>query len=230
MLLHELTEARVQPNAKFIAGMERAIDKANRAYQEFLDQNNDEDDIEELADLLNATTSKLPVTFDVVYDERKDPNEWLSAEAGIDEDGKFMTIYLMNDNLEGKWGPKTFKDILMQAAAHEAIHWEQYGKIGLDRVNKIKSGHQIGQEKMAKSGDPQDWFRSYLADPHELMAYGSDLAREIKQLDDPESALRNPEKYREQLPSYQRYRSLFDQGSKEIKQLLKYTADYFSSQ
>jgi hypothetical protein len=61
------------------------------------------------------------------------------------------------------------------------------------------------------------------------MAYASDLATEIKQLDDPENALRNPERYKEQLPSYARYRQVFEPNSRELRQLLKYTADYFTT-
>lgn len=229
MLLHELTEARVEPDKKFMSQIERAIDKSNAEYAQFLQDNNDQDDIDYLAELLNKYTTRLPVEFEVIDDERKDPNEWISAEAGVNDSGEFMTMYLFSTNLEGKWGPKTFKNIMMQAMSHEAIHWNQYGRIGHEKLGKIKSGHQKGQEKMAKSGDPKDWMRSYLADPHELMAYASDLSTEIKQLDDPENALRNPERYKEQLPSYARYRQVFEPNSRELRQLLKYTADYYKS-
>lgn len=229
MLLQELTEARVEPDAKFMSAMERAIDRVIKTYGQYLDDNNDEDDIDYLAELLNRATAKLPVEFEVIDDERKDPNEWISAEAGVDDDGEFMTMYLFSDNLEGKYGPKTFKNLLMQAIKHEAIHWNQYGKIGYNKLGKIKSGHQKGQEKMAKSGNPLDWMREYLADPHELMAYASDLASEIKQLDNPEQVLRNPEAHKADLPSYQRYRQVFEPNSKELRQLLKYTADYYSN-
>jgi hypothetical protein len=229
MLLQELTEARVEPDAKFMSAMERAIDRVIKTYGQYLDDNNDLDDIDYLAELLNRATAKLPVEFEVIDDERQDPNEWISAEAGVDDDGEFMTMYLFSDNLEGKYGPKTFKNLLMQAMKHEAIHWNQYGKIGHKKLGKIKSGHQKGQEKMAKSGDPMDWMREYLADPHELMAYASDLATEIKQLDNPEQVLRNPEAHKADLPSYQRYRQVFEPNSKEMRQLLKYTADYYSN-
>ena len=97
-----------------------------------------------------------------------------------------------------------------------------------NRVNKIKSGHQKGTELANKTGDPKDWMREYLRDPHELMAYGSDLASEIKDTDNPEQVLRNPEAYKNDLPSYARYRTVFEPNSKEIKQLLKYTADYYN--
>lgn len=229
MLLQELTEARVEPDAKFMSAMERAIDRVIKTYGQYLDDNNDLDDIDYLAELLNRATAKLPVEFEVIDDERQDPNEWISAEAGVDDDGEFMTMYLFSDNLEGKYGPKTFKNLLMQAMRHEAIHWNQYGKIGYDKLGKIRSGHQKGQEKMAKSGNPMDWMREYLADPHELMAYASDLATEIKQLDNPEQVLRNPEAHKADLPSYQRYRQVFEPNSKEMRQLLKYTADYYSN-
>lgn len=229
MLLQELTEARVEPDAKFMDAMERAIDRVLPKYQQHLDDNNDVDDIDLLTDLLNSATAKLPVEFEVIDDEREDPNEWISAEAGVDSDGEFMTMYLFSDNLEGKYGPKTFKNLLMQAMKHEAIHWNQYKKIGYDKLDKIKSGHQKGQDLMAKSGNPMDWMREYLKDPHELMAYASDLATEIKQLDNPEQVLRNPEAHKADLPSYQRYRKVFEPNSKEMRQLLKYTADYYSN-
>jgi len=228
MLLQELTEARVTPDAKFMAGMERAIDRVLRKYQDHLDANNDEDDIDLLADMLDDATSKFPVGFYASDDDVKDPNEWISAEAGVD-DGEFMTMYLFSDNLEGKYGPKTFKNLLMQAMKHEAIHWGQYGKIGHDKLDDLVSGHQKGQEKMHKTGDPLDWMREYLKDPHELMAYASDLADEIKDLDNPDQVLRNPEAHKADLPSYQRYRQVFEPNSKELRQLLKYTADYYSN-
>ena len=66
------------------------------------------------------------------------------------------------------------------------------------------------------------------AEMHELMAYGSDLASEIKDTDNPEQVLRNPEAHKDDLPSYARYRQVFEPNSKEIKQLLKYTADYYN--
>ena len=138
-----------------------------------------------------------------------------------------MQVYLFSKNLAGKYGPKTFKQLVMRMLAHETIHWQQYGKIGLDRVNKFKSGHQKGTELANKTGNPKDWMREYLRDPHELMAYASDLASEIKDLDNPEQVLRNPEAHKENLPSYARYRTVFEPNSKELKQLLKYTADYY---
>ena len=64
--------------------------------------------------------------------------------------------------------PKTFKQIVMRMLAHETIPLNQYSKIGLDKVNKIKSGHQKGTELANKTGDPKDWMREYLRDPMSL--------------------------------------------------------------
>ena len=63
--------------------------------------------------------------------------------------------------------------------------------------------------------------------PCELSAC-THLASEIKDTDNPEQVLRNPEAYKNDLPSYTRYRQVFEPNSKEIKQLLKYTADYYN--
>ena len=229
MRLHEIIEAKVQPDKKFMSQVEQIIDDSIEEYQQVLDSNGDVDDIDELEEILNQNNyDNLPIEFIASDQEREDPNEWISAEAGLDKDGKFMNVYLFSKNLEGKYGPKTFKQLVMRMLAHETIHWNQYNKIGSDKVNKIKSGHQKGTELANKTGDPKDWMREYLRDPHELMAYGSDLASEIKDTDNPEQVLRNPEAHKNDLPSYARYRQVFEPNSKEIKQLLKYTADYFN--
>lgn len=228
MRLYELVEARVEPDKEFMSQVEQIIDDSVEEYQQVLDSNGDVDDIDELEEILNQNNyENLPIEFIASDQERKDPNEWISAEAGIDKDGKFMNVYLFSKNLEGKYGPKTFKQLVMRMLAHETIHWNQYGKIGLDKVNKIKSGHQKGTELANKTGRSEDWMREYLRDPHELMAYASDLASEIKDTDNPEQVLRNPEAHKQDLPSYSRYRQVFEPNSKEIKQLLKYTADYY---
>ena len=229
MKICEIVEARVEPDKYFMSQVEQIIDDSIEEYQQVLDSNGDVDDIDELEEILNQNNyDNLPIEFIASDQERKDPNEWISAEAGIDEDGKFMQVYLFSKNLEGKYGPKTFKQLVMRMLAHETIHWNQYAKIGMDRVNKIKSGHQKGQELAKKTGNQMDWMREYLRDPHELMAYASDLASEIKDTDNPEQVLRNPEAYKNDLPSYARYRQVFEPNSKELKQLLKYTADYYN--
>ena len=228
MKIYEIVEARVEPDRKFIDQVEEILDDSIDEYQEYLDTHNDVDDINELEEILNQNNyDDLPIEFIVSDQEREDPNEWISAMAGTDESGKFMQVYLFSKNLEGKYGPKTFKQIVMRMLAHETIHWNQYAKIGLDKVPNIKSGHQKGTELAKKTGDPKDWMREYLRDPHELMAYASDLASEMKDLNNPEQVLRNPEAYKNDLPSYARYRQVFEPNSKELKQLLKYTADYF---
>ena len=228
MRLHELVEARVEPDKKFMSQVEQIIDDSIEEYQEVLDSNGDVDDIDELEEILNQNNyDNLPIEFIATDQERKDPNEWISAEAGIDKDGKFMQVYLFTKNLEGKYGPKTFKQIVMRMLAHETIHWNQYDKMDQKVLPKYKSGYMKGLDQVKKGGTQADLMRSYLRDPHELMAYASDLAGEMKDLDNPEAVLRNPEAYRKELPSYDRMRNSFPANAKQIKQLLKYTADYF---
>ena len=86
-----------------------------------------------------------------------------------------------------------------------------------------------GVEKKKSGGTEQDLMRMYLRDPHELMAYGHDLADEIRDTDAPEETIRNPEKFINELPVYQRFRNIFPKDSKQIKQLMKYTANYFNN-
>ena len=71
-------------------------------------------------------------------------------------------------------------------------------------------------------------MRSYLRDPHELMAYGHDLAQEINRTSDPQKALRNPEAFRDELPVYNQFRNVWPPNAKPLQRLLSYTARYIS--
>jgi hypothetical protein len=42
----------------------------------------------------------------------------------------------------------------------------------------------------------------------------------------PEDALRNPEKYRNELPSYDKHRAIFPPNAKPLQKLLSYAAGY----
>ena len=110
MRLYELVEARVEPDKKFMSQVEQIIDDSIEEYQEVLDSNGDVDDIDELEEIPNQKTITIiyPIEFIAQIKNAKIPNEWISAEAGIDKDGKFMQVYLFTKNLEGKYGPKNF--------------------------------------------------------------------------------------------------------------------------
>lgn len=224
-----MSEKRVEPDWEFLRQLEPIIDDSIDEYQDFLDSNNDKDDIDELEEILNGNVDEeLPIDFITDHNPRKDPDEWISAAADwTEKEGKFVTVYLHAKNLEGVYGPKTFKNILMRMLQHETIHWNQYDKMDPNVLPNYQSGYMKGLDKVKKGGNERDLMRSYLRDPHELMAYGSDLAGEIKELPNPEQVLRNPEAHRKQLPVYDRFRNSFPANSKQIKQLLKYTADYF---
>ena len=99
----EIIEARVEPDREFMSQVEYIIDDSIEEYQEYLDDNNDVDDIDELEEILNNNNfDNLPIEFIASNQERQDPNEWISAEAGIDKSGKFMQVYLFSKNLTGK--------------------------------------------------------------------------------------------------------------------------------
>jgi len=229
MLIRELLEARVAPNPALLAQFEELIDDALREYGDFLDGNNDVDDIDELVELLNSYNDEeeLPIEFHANHAPRKDPEEWLSASANWSrEHGKSIDVFLHAKNLEGVYGPKTFKGVLMRILGHELIHFGQYDKLRPGVIDNYRSGHMKGTELAAKTGKTSDWMRSYLRDPHELMAYAHDLASELRDLDDPGASLRNPEAHRALLPSYDRYRRVFPVNSPQVRRLLKYAADY----
>ena len=222
--------ARISPDNDFLGQVEEIIDDSLTEYQEFLKQNNDVDDIDELEEILNSNNyDDLPIDFITDHNPRKDPNEWISAAADwTPDEGKSVRVFLHAKNLETAYGPITFKNLLMQMLAHETIHWGQYDRMGGDVLDGYKSGYMKGVAKKQAGGTDKDLMRMYLRDPHELMAYASDLAHEITDnTDNPQVTLRNPEKFAYALPAYQRYRESFPSCSKQIRQLLKYTANYF---
>ena len=224
-----LNEAPVSPDRNILETMDWILDEVNAQYAQFLKDNDDEDDIDYLCEIMEEYIEDegLPIEVHVDPTEKKDPNAWISAMAGKDEDGSFMQIILNEYNLKGKWGPETFKTIVMQAIQHETIHLGQYAKI--PDISKVKSGHVKGTELKKKTGKERDWMRSYLRDPHELMAYANDLASEILEYDRPYDVLSNPEQYISELPTYQRFRAIFPKDSKQVKQLLKYAYQYLES-
>lgn len=224
-----MQQARVSPNYELIIELTWGVCDACDSYGKYLDDN-DIDDIDELADLLNIYTDDLfPIKF-TVSDDVRNPTEWFSAIADWNPtEGNTIQIILYRKNLEGVYDPETFKLTLVGALGHETIHFGQYDKIGAERMNKIQSGHQKGLLKVLNGGSGRDWKRSYLRDPHEIMAYGHDLAREIHGVDKPQNALRNPEAYRDELLVWDMFREIFPANAKQMKQLLKYTADYFNS-
>ena len=58
MRFYELIEARVEPDKKFMSQVEDIIDDSMEEYQEYLDANNDVDDIHELEEILNQKMIK----------------------------------------------------------------------------------------------------------------------------------------------------------------------------
>lgn len=221
--------ARIIPDVDFLEKVSYIVDDAADEYVEFLSGNADVDDIDELEELLNVNNDDgLPIEFIVDHSPRKDPDEWISAAADwTPTEGKSVRVFLHAKNLETKWGPKTFKKIVMRMLAHETIHFEQYDKFEPGVLDTYKSGYMKGLEYKNSGGTETDLMRMYLSDPHELMAYGHDLADEMRDTVSPETTLRNPENYIDELPVYARYRSIFTKEAKQIKQLLKYTATYF---
>ena len=219
----------LSPDYELISKVEIIIDAVNAEYSKELEMNNDIDDIESLAEMLNDRCEKagLPIEWDAEDEAREHPEEWMSAMAGFKGTSGHLWVILWERNLQGKWGPITFKERVLQMLGHETIHLNQYAQIGFDKLMTLESGHQKGLKLQGPAGSTENYMRLYLADPHELMAYGHDLAYDLKIINNP-SALRSPEAFIEELPVYQQYRRFFDVDSKQIKQLLSYAARYYN--
>ena len=220
----------LNPDYTMVEQVSVIVDEVNAWYSEELKLNHDMDDIWSLAEMLNTVTKKtnLPIKWSADESPRSNPDEWVSALAGITSKGKRrIEVILWECNLNEKWGPKTFKEVVLDMMCHETIHFRQYARIGHAKLSVLASGHQKGLQREAISGDYEDYMTSYLGDPHELMAYGFDLMRDIKESDFPDDALRQPETFSDELPVYKFYRNFFPAESKQIKRLLSYAARYY---
>jgi hypothetical protein len=226
MLLHELTEGRLNPDHGFLLLVGEALDDANAEYSDFLKNNNDKDDLEELIDILQSYSDSEELNIDWhIGKPGGKAVDWYIQAAQVHGDGS-MDIILDPDSTIGYWGPKSFKDSVLKTLAHETIHLAQRDRMGVKKYKSLPSGYQLGLKKKEKTGKERDLVRTYFRDPHELMAHGHDLASEIQASSDPEAALRNPEKFRDELPAYDKHRQIFPPNAKPLQRLLSYAAGY----
>ena len=222
----ELTEARLQPDQNYLARVGTMLDDANADYTQFLKDNDDKDDLEELVDILqsHSDAEEIDLNFLVGKTGAK-AVDWYIQSAIVHGDGS-IDVIIDPDTTIGYWGPKSFKDSLLKTLAHETIHLAQRDKMGAEKYSKLPSGYMQGVKKAKKTGKQRDMIRTYFRDPQELMAHGHDLAQEIIASSNPEDALRNPEKYRDELPAYDKHRQIFPPNAKPLQRLLSYAAGY----
>jgi hypothetical protein len=226
MLLRELTEARLQPDKEYLEKVGYILDDATREYSKFLEKNNDKDDLDELVTTLQVFTDndELDISWHVGNTGVK-AVDWYIQSAIVHGDGS-IDIIIDPDSTINHWGPKSFKTSVLKTLAHETIHLAQRERMGREKYSKLPSGYQLGLRKQEKTGKERDLIRTYFRDPQELMAHGHDLAQEILASSNPQEALRNPEKYRDELPAYDKHREIFPPNAKPLQRMLRYAADY----
>jgi len=229
MLKLTLATSPLQPDKHFLAQVAYMLDEANDEYEDFLTHNNDKDDLDELLEILQANTDIDNLDIDwYIGPTGRMAVDWYIQSAQVHGDGS-MDIVIDPDSTIGYWGPKTFKKSVLKTVAHESIHLAQRDRMGADKYKSLPSGYQNGLRLQKKTGKERDLIRTYLRDPHELMAHGHDLAEEIKASSNPEQALRNPERFRNELPAYDKHRAIFPPNAKQLKRLLNYTARYIQN-
>lgn len=223
---NDLIEARLQPDQDYLSLVGNLLNDANADYANFLKNNNDKDDMDELVDILqsHSNADELDLNWHVGKPNKK-AVDWYIQSAIVHGDGS-IDVILDPDSTIGHWGPKSFKDSVLKTLAHETIHLAQRDRMGAEKYKSLPSGYMQGVKKAKKSGKERDMIRTYFRDPHELMAHGHDLAQEIMASSNPEDALRNPEKYRDELPAYDKHRQIFPPNAKPLQRLLSYASGY----
>lgn len=216
------------PNDDSIENISEILDMVCEEYKEFLSSNKDKDDPEELADIMDTLFHDMGIKIEVLVGPKNAKAvDWYIQSAIVAADGTIVLV-LDPDSIDGYWGPETFKQSVVKTLEHEHIHLSQRDRMGKKKYKQLPSGYQLGLRKKEKTGKERDLIRTYLRDPHELMAHGHDLAREIQKSKNPEEALRNPEKYRSELPTYDKHREIFPSNSKPLQRLLLYATNYIN--
>lgn len=227
MRYSEFSEGILEPDQEFMSGLMSAVNDVAVEYEKFLENNNDQDDPEELAHLLNVFFEEDGIPIEVyVGATGQKANDWYIQAGQVHGDGS-MDLVLDPDSIDGHWGPETFKRVMQKTFEHENIHLMQRDRMGLSNYMNLPSGYQKGQKLMQKTGKERDAMRLYFRDPQELMAHGHDLYREIQNSSNPKKALRNPESFRDELPTYDKYRQIFPPNAKPLQRMITYTYKYF---
>lgn len=227
MKLHEITEGVLQPDEVQMELLSDALDLVNSDYEAHLSDNNDEDDPDHLAWIMDETFEEMGMSITVELGEPgANGVDWYIQSAIVYGGGEIDLILHYDTVTGGYWGPASFKKSVMKTLEHEHIHLSQRDRMGKKKYNSLPSGYQIGLRKQEKSGKESDLIRTYLRDPQELMAHGHDLAREVQSSSNPVEAIRNPEKYREELPTYDKHRATFPPNAKPLQRLISYATKY----
>lgn len=208
-------------NEELVNKMGFVVRDAGKKYEKFLLINKNVDNINLLSDLLNNECKDYLDEVSFVVDDSKSENDcfdWFFATVNIVDGKPNIKFYLNKDVLTGTWTFEQFEYEILTCFCHETIHLEQYKKVPFNVLKNMSTSY-------SNVPDEKFWV-SYHSDPFEIMAYAHNLYVELENSTNKEKALKNPEKYLEELPTYFTYRRLFKKNNKIIKRLLKYTYQY----
>ena len=198
-------------------------------YESFLYFNNNIDDIDLLCKFLQERSVGYLDMVDWGVDwevpDFDEQNEWFFASAEIINGNDHVTFILKGKNLERFWENAIFEYEVLGCFCHETIHLAQFAKCNID-VNDFKSGYQKGVDEWERTGKEERLYEEYYSDPFEIMAFGHNLYLEAINSSEPEEALREPEYFIDELPTYLTYRRVFVKTDKVIKRLLRYAYEY----
>lgn len=200
------------------------IEQATVEYKEYLDENNDVDDVDELVQILDHCTDHYEGLFEWhVGDTDGKAVDWYFQSAITCYDG-CISFVLDPNSIIGYWGPKSFIQSALKILSHECIHIAQRDLMGSEKFSTVPSGYTKGLDIMKKTGELDDLKRKYFEDPQELMAHGHDLYLELKEADvDISDDFENYD-----LLTWEKYRTIFDKNDKIMNRLRKYTTEYWN--
>ena len=231
------------PKQEYLQDLDKVLDATRVLYRATQDQTAlDEEDYDRtafdaelwLASLTYITDStKTPFIWNLAWeDQGKEPvNEYLHS-MHAQTDG-VVAFNLYEPHMDIGLDFDDFKMVLMRYIEHEAVHMARRDRMGHEMFANSSSGYQNAQVKM-DSKDPKIKLKGlqiYLSDPQEVMAFAKDLQNEIQCLSNVNEVIRNPDKYKEHLPTWKRFtNSGFEKNDKVIKRLLKYTVAYLEEE
>lgn len=241
MRLSEILTERLAPKPEILASLKQGLLKAYNM-RDSVDDLDPDDYPDDLALLLKYTTNKKMFSWSVMPEEQgKQVTEYIHSASVMDNGVIHFNIYPNKIEEQGlDWD--RFIEEVMYIADHEAVHMSQRDKMtpefwaGDERTSGYQKMEKYLNEIREKEGrEPTEeekkiGMKIYLGDPQEIMGHAINLAHEIKQSDDPNLVLSDPEGFVDYLSTWRKYRNVgFLRKDPVMRRLLKYTYQYMKN-
>jgi len=238
MKINELFEGALLPKNEYLTQLAEVLERARTTYRKVQKQEAEEEpdydssefDVDLWFNAIQFETNRMeaPFRWSLAGEDQGSKPVSLYLHSGHANDDGTVSFNLYSPHMEDGLNFDDFKMILLRFVEHEAVHMAQRDKMGAGTYANRFTGFQKAAPHFKEN--PKKAMKIYLSDPQEIMAHARDLYNEINQADDPLAALREIDKYKANLPTWQKFmKAGFTKDDKVIKKLLKYVTGYLNN-